>query len=85
MGLRITTKRSGLVTVVRIDGQLRKEGVAELERVCRSIDGPLCLDLANLYSVDGDAVRAVRMLEDSGAAVAGVSPYIQKLLNRAAQ
>jgi hypothetical protein len=84
MGLRITTKRSGLVTVVRIDGQLRKEGVAELERVCQSIAGPLCLDLANLYSMDGDGVRAIHMLEDDGAAVAGVSPYIQKLLTRPA-
>jgi hypothetical protein len=85
MGLRITTNRSGLVTVVRIDGQLRKEGVAELKRVCQSIDGPLCLDLANLYSADGDGIRAIHMLEDHGAAVAGVSPYIQRLLDRAAQ
>jgi hypothetical protein len=76
MGLRITTNRSGLVTVVRIDGQLRKEGVAELKRVCQSIDGPLCLDLG---------IRAIHMLEDHGAAVAGVSPYIQRLLDRAAQ
>lgn len=85
MGLRITTKRSGLVTVVLIDGRLRKEGVAELERVCQSIEGPLCLDLANLHSVDGDGIRAIRMLEDHGVAVAGVSPYVQRLLNRAAQ
>ena len=85
MGLRITTKPGGLVTVVRIDGQLRKKGVAELERVCQSIEGPLCLDLANLHSVDGDGIRAISMLEDRGAAVAGVSPYIQKLLDRATQ
>ncbi len=85
MGLRITTKRSGLVTVVRIDGRLRKEGAAELKRVCQTIEGPICLDLANLHSVDGDGVRAIHMLEDNGAAVAGVSPYIQQLLTRAAQ
>jgi len=73
------------VTVVRIDGQLRKEGVAELEKVCQAIEGALCLDLANLHSVDGDGIRAIRMLEEHGAAVAGLSPYVQRLLNRAAQ
>ncbi len=83
MGLRITTKKSGLVTVVQIDGQLRKQGAAELEKVCRSIEGPLCLDLANLQSVDADGIRTIWTLEERGAAVAGVSPYIERLLKRA--
>lgn len=82
MILRITTKRSGVVTVVRIDGRLRKEGVAELERVCQSIEGPFCLDLANLQSVDAEGIRAISDLEAHGVAVTGVSPYIDMLLKR---
>jgi hypothetical protein len=82
MRLRITTTRSGMVTVVQVDGQLRKNGAAELEKVCRPIEGPLCLDLANLRSLDDDGIRAIRRLEDRGAALAGVSPYINMRLKR---
>ena len=83
MALRITTKRSGGVTVVRIDGRLRKQRVAELEKVCLSIAGPLCLDLANLQSVDADGIRLIFDLEAHGAAVTGVTPYIDMLLKHA--
>jgi hypothetical protein len=83
MNLRITTKQRGGVTVVQVDGDLHKQGVGELEKVCRSISGPLCLDLANLQSTDADGVRTIHALEDRGAAVTGVSPYIQKVLERA--
>ncbi len=82
MNLRITTKERGGVTVVQIDGELREQGVTELERVCGAIAGPVCLDLANLQSIDTAGIRTLHTLEDHGAAVAGVSPYIQKLLER---
>ncbi len=82
MNLRITTKQRGGVTVVQIDGELREQGVTELERVCGAIAGPVCLDLANLQSIDTAGIRTLHTLEDHGAAVAGVSPYIQKLLER---
>lgn len=80
--VRITTKRTGAVTVVRIDGRLRRQCVAELEKVCRSIEGPLCLDLANLQSVDSEGARAISEIEARGAAVTGVSPYIDMVLKR---
>ena len=83
MDLRITTKQSGTVTVVQIAGDLRKQGATELEKVCHSIAGPVCLDLANVQSMDEDGIRAIHALEDHGAAVAGISPFIQKLLERA--
>jgi len=82
MNLRITTKQSAVVTVVQVDGDLRGQGVGELEKVCQSIGGPFCLDLADLQSVDAEGVRAIHALEDRGAAVTGVSRYIQKLLDR---
>ncbi len=81
--VRITTKKTGTVTVVQIDGRLKKNNVAELERACRSIEGPLCLDLANLHSVDTVGARAICDIEAGGAAVTGVSPYIDMLLKRA--
>ena len=83
MCLRITTRRSGQVTVVQIYGQLRKDGVPELQRACESIEGPLCLDLANLQSIDAEGARSIVMLQEHGAAVAGVSPYIDLRLKRA--
>ncbi len=81
--IRIVTKESGGVTVVRIDGRLRKQGVAELEKLCRSIEGPLCLDLANLQSIDAEGARAISELEAKGVAITGVSPFIAMLLKRA--
>ena len=85
MNLRITTTPKGTVTVVRVAGDLHKQGVAELEKVCRSIDGPLCLDLADLQSLSAEAVHSIRVLESGGAAVVGVTPFIQKLLSRPTQ
>lgn len=82
MALRITTKVSEMLTLIQIDGDLHKQGVAELEKVCQSVAGPLCLDLGNLESIDADGIRAIHALQDRGAAVAGASPYIQKLLDR---
>ncbi len=83
--VRITTKKTGTVTVVRIDGRLQKNSVAELERACRCIEGPFCLDLANLQSVDTEGARAICDIEAGGAAVTGASPYIEMLLKRAIQ
>ncbi len=81
--VRITVKQGCAVTVVRIDGRLRKDGVAELERVYRSIEGPVCLDLANLQSVDAEGIRSISDLEAHGVAITGVSPYVEMLLKRA--
>ena len=72
-----------MVTVVQIDGDLHEPGVSELEKVCGSIAGPFCLDLANLQSIDAGGVRTIHALEDRGAPVTGVSPYVRKLLERA--
>lgn len=82
MVLRITTDRSSSVTVVRVDGRLGKRGVAELERICESIEGPFCLDLANLYSIDGEGIRVLSNLEAQGVALTGRSPYVDMLLKR---
>jgi ABC-type transporter Mla MlaB component len=82
MALRITTNRCRGVTVVRIDGQLHKQGVAELAKVCQSLSGALCLDLANLQSIDANGVQLIFELEARGVAVVGVTPYIDTLLKR---
>ncbi len=80
--VRITTKKTGTVTIVRVDGRLHKNCVAELEKVCGSIEGALCLDLANLQSLDACAARYIAEIETRGAAITGMSPYIEMLLKR---
>lgn len=83
MAFRIATKRCRAVTVVRIDGRLGTPGVAQLQKVCESIEGPVCLDCANLQSIDAGGAQAIAALEADGTAVVGVSPYVDMLLKRA--
>ncbi len=83
MAFRIATKRCRAVTVVQIDGRLGAAGALELKKVCGSIEGPVCLDCANLQSIDAEGAQAITALEADGAAVAGVSPYVDMLLKRA--
>ena len=79
MALRITTE-TDVRTVVHVDGRLAVENVAELERVCRPLKGPITLNLTNLLSVDDRGIKAVREIEKRGAEIVGASPYIQLLL-----
>ena len=82
MKLRIAqgTARSG-ITRIQVDGELVGEGVGELEKVCRAIDGALELDLANLRVADARGLRRIRALAGQGARLVGVSPYIALLLD----
>ena len=80
MPFRITKTEAGAVTTLRIDGDLTREGVAELERAYASVDGPLDLDLSQLMNADAEAVRALKNLFGSGARLVAASPYIQLLL-----
>jgi len=84
MKRRIITKRCGTVTVVRVDGDLRGREATELKKICGSITAPLCLDLANLQSINAIGIETVHVLEEQGVAVVGVRPSIQRLLDRMA-
>jgi ABC-type transporter Mla MlaB component len=82
MLLRITQTTEGPTTVIRIDGQLVGDGVAELARVSQAAVPPMALDLTHLQQADADGLALLNALADAGAHLRGVSPYIALLLDR---
>ena len=82
MTLYIACESSSGVRVVRLEGWLAGEAVAELERVVSGGSGPLRLDLSELRSADTAGLDALRTLRAAGASLVGASPYIRLLLER---
>lgn len=80
--LRISTRKEHEKTVIQIDGVLRGDGVAELEKVVDAEKPPLALDLSNLQNVDPPGAVAIAIMEKDGVELLGASPYIQLLLNQ---
>jgi hypothetical protein len=80
MLLRISEERLGEVTVVRVDGRLVGEGVEELDRICTAALRPLRIDLSGLLQADELGLSLLRALRGSGVELAGVSPFIQLLI-----
>lgn len=80
MEIRLTVSVQDTGTVVRADGRLSRQGVAELERVVRMTSGPVTLDLTNLLSADDAGVAALRGFSGRGVPLVGVSPYMSLLL-----
>ncbi|SRR6266436_2667566 len=66
--------------VIRLEGWLEGDTVAELERVINGGSGPLRLDLTELRSADTEGVDALRALRAAGASIVGAPPYIRLLL-----
>ena len=80
MTIRITVTAADDRTILKIDGQLRADDVAELKRAYRSVDGAASLDLSELQSADRDGAAVLRELVSLGAEVRAASPYIDLLL-----
>ncbi len=80
MTLYIACESDSGVRVVRLEGWLDGETVAELERVVSEGSGPLRLDLSELRSADTAGLDALRALRAAGASLVGASPYIRLLL-----
>ena len=78
--LRITKTTAGPVTTLKVDGELTREGVSELDKACESLDGPVDLDLTQLMKADEEGVRALKNLLDTGARLVAASLYIELLL-----
>ncbi len=66
--------------VVRLEGWLEAEDVAELERVIGEGSGPIRLDVSELRSLDPAGLAVLRALRTAGASIVGASPYIRLLL-----
>ena len=80
MDFRIEAKKEGDQTVIQVAGELKGQGVVELERLCRETTGRLCLDLSNLRSSGPGGVQLIRELAGQGVAISGVSPYMGLVL-----
>ena len=78
--LRISTVRRNEATVVHVEGRLLGDGVEELQRECGAANGPLTLDLSALLFADEVGLSFLRSLRDSGAVLAGASPFLELLL-----
>ena len=79
MQLRIT-KSTGTVTTLRVDGELKGDGIAEFERACASVDGPVDLDLSQLMKADAEGVRALKNVLSSGGRLVAASVYAELLM-----
>jgi hypothetical protein len=80
MNLRVTVIAEGDGTVLRVDGRLLGNGVAELIRVSVRDAQPLTLDLSGLLFADADGVTALKELRARGARLRNVPPYVSLLL-----
>lgn len=80
MSFRIEVKREDELTVLHMSGQLDAQALLELDRLCRSTPGSLCIDLTNLKSSEYEGACFIKELEMTGVELRGVSPYIRLLL-----
>ncbi len=85
MTLYIACESDAGVRVVRLEGWLEGEAIAELAQVVSAGSGPLRLDLSELRSADAAGLDALRVLRAAGASLVGASPYIRLLLGRMKQ
>ncbi len=77
MQIRITRTTSDSATIVRVDGRLAEDAVADLEGECQSAEGTLYVDLTNLLSADAEGLKALKRWVENGARLVGESPYIR--------
>jgi hypothetical protein len=80
--VRISTRKEREKTIIQIDGVLRDDGVAELEKVVGAEKPPLVLDLSNLQNVDPPGAVVIITMNKNGVELLGASPYIQLLLDQ---
>ena len=81
MDVRIEKRRDGDCTVIQVAGELKGQGVVELERLCRETTGRLSLDLSNLRSSGPGGVQLIRELAAQGVEISGITPYMGLLLD----
>jgi hypothetical protein len=76
--LRITAVPSDDAGTLRLEGRLRAEEVAELERSAEA--RVTALDLESLLSADEEGLAAIRRLRDRGVEIKNASHYLAMLL-----
>jgi hypothetical protein len=81
MRLRIDRSEVAGTVTVRIAGWIESAGVDELKRACEGVSPQFRLDLSELRAADPSGVDALLDLEQAGAELIGVPPYIGVLLS----
>ena len=76
----ITVKDEPAGTLIKVDGWLAGDGVAELERVLEGASAPARLLVRDLRGADASGLSVLRRLADAGTALEGLSTYIQLML-----
>lgn len=85
MTFRITRLDAPGGTLVKVDGWLEADGIAELERVCAEPSaGRLTVDLGDLRQADASALDLLRRAAARGTRLVNCSPYLALLLGEPA-
>lgn len=79
--LRITRKANGAV-VFKVSGQLTAENVAEMETLIAAEGSHIVLDLTDLRSVDGEAVKFLEKCEADTIKLRNCCAYIREWIRR---
>lgn len=80
MSIRIIEACGADGTVLRIDGRLEAQDVAEVHRSFRTARPPIVLELTNLQSAEWPGIDALRDLQAQGAQIRGATAFIQLLM-----
>jgi hypothetical protein len=76
----ITVTEEPTGTLVRVDGWLAGDGVAEFVRVLESAGPPVRLSLPDLRGADAAGLSVLRQLADQGTPLEGLSTYVRLML-----
>jgi hypothetical protein len=81
--LRITRTTNGEV-VYKVSGELAEDNVAEIDAVIgtEKKGTHIALDLCDLRSVDGEAVKRLEKWETESITLKNCSPYVQEWIRR---
>ena len=80
--ITITDEPAG--TLIRVDGWLAGDGVAELVRVLNSAAAPTRLLVHDLRGADAAGISVLRQLEGRGVPLDGLSTYFRLMLGHPA-
>lgn len=80
MPIRVVIEAGKTITIVRIQGRLTSADVCDVRAACEAANTPLQLDLSDLISADGDGIRSLCSLSETGAELYGANPYVRQLL-----
>ena len=80
MVVRITKLNGSKPCVLKVDGLLEAADVGVLHLEWLAASRPIALDLSGLRSADSSGVLALRSLEEDGAELRGLCPYLELLV-----